>query len=116
MAVRVVLAGRRRVPIFHCEFDRRVFALDSRTAATETHDQSHKKNHQEDVKQNFRNSSGRGRHAGESEERSYQRNDQKHYCPIKHRLPPNLKTVSWDILHPKLRIATLQDRAIGSSL
>src|SRR5580700_11119253 len=93
MCVRVVLAGRRRVPIFHCEFDRRAFALDSRTAATETHDQSHKKNHQEDVKQNFRNSSSRGRHTGESEERSDQRNDQKHYCPIKHLLPPYVKTV-----------------------
>ena len=69
-----------------------VFALDSRAAATEAHDQSHKKNDQEDVEQNFRNSSGRGRHTGESEDRSYQRYDQKHHCPIKHLLPPNLKT------------------------
>ena len=97
-----------------------VFASDSRTAATEPHDQSHKKNDQEDVEQNFRDSSGRSRHTGESEDRSYQRYDQKHHCPIKHLLPPNLKTESYRIdiqtLTSKLRIATFQDRAIGSSL
>ena len=77
---------RRKIPIFRYDLDGG--DLCTRTAATEPHDQSHKKNDQEDIEQNFRNSSGRGRHTGKSEDRSYERYDQKHRCPIKHLLPP----------------------------
>src|SRR5882672_4859380 len=55
-----------------------------RATPADSYDQAHEKHDQEDIKQNFRDSSRRGCYTGKSQKCSDERNEQEHDCPIKH--------------------------------